>query len=159
MTIKYFRAREVLAMKTLIVFDSVYGNTEKVARAIGSAISGDVKVLRVNEMQGLDLVSNDLLVVGSPNHGGRPSPGIQDYIQKLPETALKGKMVVAFDTRYSSRLVRIFGYAAERIADSLKNGGGSLALPPEGFYVKGKEGPLKEGELERVISWAKKLVE
>lgn len=36
-------------MKALIVYDSVYGNTEKIAKAIGGAITGEVKVLRVNE--------------------------------------------------------------------------------------------------------------
>lgn len=34
-------------MKALVVYDSVYGNTEKIAKAIGGAIIGDVKVLRV----------------------------------------------------------------------------------------------------------------
>ena len=36
-------------MKVLVVYDSAYGNTEKIARAIGSAISGDVKVLRAGK--------------------------------------------------------------------------------------------------------------
>jgi flavodoxin len=37
-------------MKALIVYDSVYGNTEKIAKAIGNAITGEVKVLRVSEV-------------------------------------------------------------------------------------------------------------
>jgi len=65
--------------------------------------------------------------------------------------------VTAFDTRLPTRLVGIFGYAAARIADSLKRNGGTLIAPPEGFFVKGKEGPLKEGELERAAGWAKEI--
>jgi flavodoxin I len=65
-------------------------------------------------VQSPDLGSNDLLVVGSPTPGGRPTPVIQDFVNKLPDTALKGKRVATFDTRFSSMLVGIFGYAAER---------------------------------------------
>ena len=145
-------------MKTLIVYDSVYGNTEKIAQAIGGAITGEVKVLRVGEVNYSELKTLDLLIVGSPTQGGRPTLGIQDFLNKVSEEAIKCINVAAFDTRFSTRLVGIFGYAAGRIADSLKKKGGTLILSPEGFFVKGKEGPLKEGELERAATWAKEIV-
>jgi flavodoxin I len=50
-------------------------------------------------------------------------------------------------------------YAAGKIADSLKKKGATLMASPEGFFVKGKEGPLKEGELERAAGWAKGILE
>ena len=148
-------------MKALIVYDSVYGNTEKIARAIAAALtpSGEVKVLRPGEVNPSELESVDLLIVGSPTQGGRPTPAIQDFLNKVPEPAVKGVNVAAFDTRFSTKLVGIFGYAAGKIADSLKRKGGSLILFPEAFFVKGKEGPLKEGELERAASWAKEILE
>lgn len=145
-------------MKALIVYDSVYGNTEKIAKAIGGAITGEVKVLRVNEANPSKLKTIDLLIVSSPTQGGRPTPAIQDFLDNVSEPAIKGINVAAFDTRFSTRLVRIFGYAAGRIADSLKRSGGTLIASPEGFFVKGKEGPLKEGEIERAASWAKAIV-
>ena len=145
-------------MKVLIVYDSVYGNTEKIAKAIGGAITGEVKVLRVDEANPSELKTIDLFIVGSPTQGGRPTPAIQDFLNKVPEPSLKGINVAAFDTRFSTRFVGIFGYAAGRIADSLKKKGGTLILSPEGFFVKGKEGPLKEGELERAATWAKEIV-
>ena len=64
--------------------------------------------------------------------------------------------MATFDTRLSTKLVGIFGYAAGRIADSLTKKGG-LILSSEGFFVKGKEDSLKEGELERAASWAKDM--
>jgi len=70
-------------MKALIVYDSVYGNTEKIARSIGSAITGDVKVLRAAEVNPSELESVDLLIVGSPTHGGRQTPAIQDFLNKV----------------------------------------------------------------------------
>ncbi len=56
-------------------------------------------------------------------------------------------------------LTGVFGYAAGRIADSLKGKGGYLMVPPEGFIVEGNGGPLKQGELERAASWAKVVLE
>ena len=145
-------------MKTLVVYDSVHGNTEKIARAIGDAITGEVKVLRVGEVSSSELETFDLLIVGSPTHGGRPTQAIRDFLNEAPVSAIEGTNVAAFDTRVTSRLARIFGYAAGRIAGSLKRKGGALIASPEGFFVKGTEGPLKEGEIERAAGWAKEIV-
>ena len=153
-------------MKALIVYDSFFGNTEQIARAIAGVINGS-KVLRVNEAKLLDMKSVDLLIVGSPTRGFRASETIQAYIQGISENTLKGMKVAAFDTRIPASdvgtglrlLMKMGGYAAPRIANALKKKGANLSLPPEGFFVKGKEGPLKEGELERAASWAKGIIE
>ena len=141
-------------MKALIVYDSIYGNTEKIARAIGGAIIGEVKVLRVDEVNPSELESIDLLIVGSPTQGGRPTPAIQGFLDRV-SGPIRGINVAAFDTRLSTRWVGIFGYAVGKIADNLKGKGGILVASPEGFFVKGTKGPLKEGELERAASWTK----
>ncbi len=146
-------------MKALIVYDSVYGNTEKIARAIAEAItpSDEVKVLRAGEANPSELASIDLLIVGSPTHGGRPTSAVQNLLNKIPK--LQGINVAAFDTRIPTKLVGVFGYAAGRIAGNLKRKGGTLIASPEGFFVTGGQGPLKEGELERAAAWAKGILE
>ncbi|MDD4346819.1 MAG: hypothetical protein PHZ11_08045 [Desulfitobacteriaceae bacterium] len=72
--------------------------------------------------------------------------------------------VLAFDTRISAKdtnskvlnvFIKVFGYAAEPIGEKLQKKGGNLIAPPEGFFVKDSEGPLKEGELERAANWVK----
>jgi len=148
-------------MKALIVYDSVYGNTEEIARAVAGALtpSGEVKLLRVGEANPSEFASVDLLVVGSPTQGGRATPAIQEFLGKIPANALKNVSVTSFDTRVKIIVARVFGYAAGRLADSLKDKGGHIAAPPEGFIVKGGKGPLKEGELERAASWAKGILE
>jgi len=148
-------------MKALIVYDSVYGNTEKIAGAVAEAITpvGEVKVLRTSEANPSELASIDLLIVGSPTHGGRPTPAIKDLLNKVPELSLQGINVAAFDTRNTTKLVGVFGYAAGRIARNLKGKGGTLIASPEGFFVTGLKGPLKEGELERAAAWAKGLLQ
>jgi flavodoxin I len=142
-------------MKTLVVYDSVYGNTEKIAQAIGGAVTGDVRILRVAEVKPSDWESLDWLIVGSPTYGGRPTQPIQDFLGSLAESIAKGLKVTAFDTRLTTRLVAVFGYAAPRIAAALEAKGARLAESPQGFFVKGREGPLKEGEVERAADWAR----
>lgn len=149
-------------MKTLIVYDSMYGNTEKIARAIGGAITGEVIVLRASESSATDFKSVDLLIVGSPTQGFRATKPVQVFIEGIPKDGLKGMNVAAFDTRMPEAeagrglrfIMKIGGYAAPRIAEALQKKGGKLVAPPEGFLVKDKEGPLVGGELERAGSWA-----
>jgi flavodoxin len=140
-------------MRALVVYDSTYGNTEETAQAIGEAIGG--QVLQVCEVDPAGLKGFDLLIIGSPTHGGRPTEGIHGLLKA--SLALEGVNVAAFDTRTVSRWNRLlpFGYAAPRIARSLEGSGGNLLAPPEGFVVLGIQGPLKDGELERAAGWAK----
>jgi len=152
-------------MKILIVYDSTYGNTERIAKAIGGAITGEVKVLRVSEVSPSALESIDLLILGSPIQGFRPTKAVQALIDSVPGDTLKGISVAAFDTRLPAAergrglrlLLSIGGYAAPRMAQALKKKGGNLIAAPEGFFVKEREGPLAEGELERAAAWAKEI--
>jgi flavodoxin I len=101
-------------VKALVVYDSTYGNTEKIAKAIGAALTGDVKVQKAGEVNGAELASYDLLVIGSPTYGGRPMPTVADFLGKIPEGAVKSKSVAAFDTRIPTKFAKLFGYAADR---------------------------------------------
>ena len=148
-------------MKAFIVYDSVYGNTEKIARAIAEAIAshGEAKVLRASEADISELESGDLLIVGCPTHAGRPTPAMQDFLNKVPDSSLQGIKAAAFDSRVSARWVKILGFAAGKIAGRMKGKGATLVASPEAFFVKGKEGPLKEGELERAAGWVRGILE
>ena len=85
-------------MKTLVVYDSLYGNTEEIARAIGDAITGDVKVLRAGEASPPISETFDLLIVGSPTHGGRPTQAIQDFTKKNPRSQWRPRSRVRHPT-------------------------------------------------------------
>ena len=50
------------------------------------------------------------------------------------------------------------GYAAKPILKQLIRKGGENIAEPEGFYVEGEKGPLRENEIERAKEWAKSLV-
>lgn len=152
-------------MKVLLVYDSVYGNTERIAQAIGNVLGGrnEIYVRRVGDVKPIDLAHLDLLIVGSPTQRFRATPAIKKFIDGIRKRELNGVRVTAFDTRLGMEdmpspilppFVRIFGYAAKPMAASLVSKGGKLLTPPEGFLVDGMEGPLKDGELERAARWA-----
>lgn len=142
-------------MRILVVYDSVHGNTEKIAREIGSAMGDDAKVVRVGEAGQAMSETPDFLVVGSPTHGGRATPELQALLDRTP---LQGVKVALFDTRLDGRMIRMFGYAAPRMAEALRAKGANVVGTPEGFIVVKTKGPLKDGELERAQVWAKGLM-
>jgi flavodoxin len=151
-------------MRIDVVYDSVFGNTARVAEAVAIALRAEhsVRLLTVQEARGLDLSNTDLLIVGSPTRGFRPTPSISEYVEGLG-TGGAGKMAAAFDTRLDLEtieppplrwVVDAGGYAAARMAASLERHGFRLTGGTAGFLVTGTEGPLKAGELERAASWA-----
>lgn len=152
-------------MKTVILYDSIYGNTEKIAKAIGDAVTGECKILNIRKAKFSELANVDLLIVGSPVHGGRPTPALDEFLKNIPQNFVKGVKVAAFDTRFSPEdhgiglkiLMNIIRYASVRIAKVLTKKGGVLVIKPEGFVVENKEGPLKKGEIERATKWAKEV--
>jgi flavodoxin I len=155
--------------KTLVIYDSAFGNTEKVAQAMGEALASqtEVEVRRVTDVRPEELKGLDLLIVGSPVQRFTALPTIKAFLDSIPDQGLAGVKVAAFDTRVLMEdvessfarailgfFVRIFGYAAEPIADKLAKKGGQATVPPAGFLVEDTEGPMKPGELERAAEWA-----
>ena len=157
-------------MKAVVVYDSGFGNTEKIAQSIGGSLSpqADVETVHVSKVVSDQLTGIAILVVGSPTQKFRPTGAITNFLKAIPKNGLKGVKIAAFDTRFTMSeiektpvllfFVRIFGYAAKPIADRLVSKGGELVIPPEGYYVEGVEGPLLEGELERAEEWAAKII-
>jgi flavodoxin len=148
-------------MNALVIYDSVFGNTEKIAQAIAAALG--TQAVPVSQAEADQLRGFDLLVVGSPTRGFRPTEGIAKLLNGLPKNHLAGMRVAAFDTRIvletiDSKALRFLvdkgGYAASTIAKALEKKGGQLAAPPEGFFVTGEQGPLRDGELQRAAAWA-----
>ncbi len=155
-------------MKALVVYDSVFGNTEQVAYTIRDSLGSDVKALRVGDVKHEQVASLDYLIVGSPTRAFNPTKAITNFLKKMPRDSLNGVKVAAFDTRLDTDdvnssvlnvFVKFFGYAAKPIADRLRKKGGTLIAPPEGFYVEDTKGPLKAGELERAASWITEITE
>jgi flavodoxin I len=148
-------------MRALVIYDSFFGNTEQIARAIAASLgsAAEVGVVKVGDVELAQLVGLSHLIVGSPTRGFRPTPAIVEFLASIPAESLQGVKVAAFDTSIPKKdmpfFIRLGGYAAKPISEALQKKGGELVLPPEAFYVEGQEGPLKEGELERAALWLK----
>ena len=84
-------------MNCLVVYDTVYGNTEQVARAIAAALSPIhlVRLIKADQIVKLDAASIDLLFVGRPTHRHRMSPKIAAVLKATPRGTLKGVKVAA----------------------------------------------------------------
>ncbi|MCK5152844.1 MAG: flavodoxin family protein [Spirochaetales bacterium] len=157
-------------MKIVILFDSYFGNTEKVAESIkeGLETSGELIMHRFIDVSPDILENTDILILGSPTRAFRPTKAAIDFLKSLPSNGLKGIKTAAFDTRMDLRDVEskvlkkmagLFGYAAEPLNKLMVKKGGISVAEPEGFYVKGNEGPMHNGELERASSWASSILE
>ena len=155
-------------MKALVIYDSFFGNTEKIAQVIGEALGSpeEVSVVKVDKLTPDALSGVDLLVVGSPTRAFRPSPNTSAFLKGLASGSLRGVKTAAFDTGIEFKEVKppilrfmagLFGYAAPKIAKQLKAKGGTPAQTPETFIVTDSEGPLKPGEVERAAAWAKQI--
>jgi flavodoxin I len=149
--------------KRLLIYDSLFGNTEKVAKEIAKASKAEI--ISRGKVTLSDLKNIELLIVGSPTQAGKAKPDLQLFLTSIPDGSLKGTKVAAFDTRFSFEtssaflklILKVFGFAAPKILKLLEGKGGTPVGTPEGFIVTAEEGPLKEGELARAASWAKSL--
>jgi flavodoxin len=157
-------------MKSLVVYDSQYGNTKRIAQAIADKLaeSGPAHAIHVDEVQTGDMMGINLLVVGSPTQQFSATAPVKGWLNNLPAASLKGVRAAAFDTRFTQEkideikvlafFVRIFGYGAKPIVTRLEKKGAELIAEPEGFYVADTEGPLLTDELARAVAWAAELV-
>jgi flavodoxin I len=144
-------------MKALVVYDTKYGNTELVAQAIAAGMGSGAAAVRVGTDAAKVTTGIDILVLGSPVIGGRPTKPMQEFIKGIPPAAGSPLAVATFDTRWTTDAARKMGYAADRMADQLSQQGYRLISKPNGFVVIGQKGPMTEGELERAAQWGKEL--
>jgi len=162
-------------MKIVVVFESMFGNTQLIAEAVakGLADQGDVTVGSVDELAPDVVQDADLIVAGGPTHAHgmarkstrfpkqdnpkyQPSlPGMEvlrDWIDKTPRGSAK---CAAFDTRFD-KPAWLTGSAAKKIARKLAAKGHTV-VAIRSFFVDGGDGPLAEGEQERATGWARAL--
>jgi hypothetical protein len=151
-------------MKALVVYESLFGNTETIARAIADGLAG---AFTAPSAEGFDL-----LVAGAPTHAfglSRPSSreqaqqsgpvragatkaGLREYLATSPQ--LTGLAAAVFDTRVDKPIT---GSAARKAHRRLHRLGCRMLVPPAGFRVAGTTGPLLAGEEDRARRWAAAL--
>lgn len=145
-------------MNTLIVYDSVFGNTQAIAEAIAARQhKGAVRLISVDQFSAAELPGIALMIVGCPTHRHGVPEAVRDMLDGMSKGTLRGVAVAAFDTRY--RKPRwLTGSAAQKVARKLRTFGGKQVVSPVSFFVEGREGPLAEGEVERAKRWAESIL-
>lgn len=144
-------------MKTLVVYGTRYGNTEKIAVAISAGLRsvGMVEMLTVEKTTTLQISDYNLVVLGGPTEGHGATEPIAAFIDEIGE-GFTGITVATFDTRL--RWPKwLSGSAADSIAGRLERFGANLIIPPTSFIVTGKPAALEAGELERAEAWGRAL--
>ncbi len=162
-------------MRSVVVYESLYGNTEAVARAVaeGLARHGPARAMTPAMLGSGQLADVDLLVVGAPTHAwGLPrestwqpqhgltaehrttAPRVRDWLDTIGPGA--GRAAAAFDTRVDKPRW-LTGSAAKAAARRLRAQGWRLAADPRSFLVTGSDGPLVAGELDRAQAWGDEL--
>jgi hypothetical protein len=158
-------------MKTVVVYESHWGNTAAVARAIAEGIGPDALALTTDEATDAAIADADLIVAGAPVMGFRlptekvlesmasdgstpppdlSHPSMRSWLQGLPRGTGRG---AAFETR----LWWSPGGATGAIERGLAAAGYRLLSNGRKFVVTGGHGPLRDGELEAARAWGAEL--
>ena len=149
-------------MKSIVIYESYYGNTKNVAEKIALNIN-DCVAIHIDEFDKSQINEDDLLVIGSPTRAFKSSKKINTFIKQIPQ---KIALVAVFDTRMhitddTPKFLRVlekkFGYATDTMIKIIKKRNINLYSDPGKFYVVGTEGPLAENEEEKIQAWALKL--
>jgi menaquinone-dependent protoporphyrinogen IX oxidase len=147
-------------MKGIVVYDTSYGNTRKIAETIAETLkeSGmEVDAFYVKNVRKLSAKDYNFLVLGSPTKFGTMSLAMRFFLGKVKSKEWMNKPFAAFDTENPENIERKEGSAAEKIAEKLVEKQMNQLLPVLKAVVLGWKGPLQEGEIERAKEYAREL--
>jgi flavodoxin len=171
----------VRPLRALLVYESMFGNTELVASAVATGLRREgveVTTFEVNDAPAHDAApAHDLLVVGAPTHAfslsrhatredavrqgaepARAATGLREWIDTMSTTDHGIRLAACFDTRVT-KVRRLPKAASTRAAHLLRRHGATLVDRPSGFLVHDTQGPLEPDELARAEDWGARLAE
>ena len=152
-------------MKGAVVYDTSYGNTQKIAETIAETLreSGvEADLFNVKEVKKLNAKDHNFIVLGSPTKFGTMSFAIRFFLGKVKSEEWMNKPFAAFDTENPENIEKARAEnkewsAAEKIAQKLKDKKMHQMLPVLKATVLGQKGPLVEGEVDRTKDYAREL--
>ena len=164
-------------MRALVIYESMFGNTAEIARAVAEGLRAEhvvVDVVEVRDAPPADQIMADLIVVGAPTHAfslsrastradavrqgapaGAAATGLREWIESMPaQPVLARPLAATFDTRVT-KVRRIPKAASTRAAHLLSRHGYELVSRPTPFLVEDLRGPLIAGEADRARTWGR----
>jgi flavorubredoxin len=148
--------------KVFVVYDTKYGNTklagENILEGIREVEGIETSIGYVNEIDVGKVAEYDAILLGVPNHMGRPSRTMKKFVDRLIGVDLKARNVAVFGT-YSGR-VRTVDRAVKKLEKMVQKKLPNLNLISPGLSIRvnGVKGPLVEGELPKCIDFGKRIV-
>jgi flavorubredoxin len=148
-------------VKIFTVYDSKYGNTKLAAEQIIEGIKEEgtfeIEIGYVKDIDPQKLREYDAIIIGAPNHMGRPSRTISKFIDTLSKTTPKAKWGAVFDTYFAKP--KNYGKAMKKMEKIINQKIPNLRLIVPGLSVKveGVNGPIAEGELPKCKEFGRKI--
>ena len=151
-------------MKSVVVYDSYFGNTELVAKTIQEVFqqSHNSKLIHISEAYDLDIESYDLIVIGSPTRYYKPTEPIIELVREVKPYPVK---VAFFDTRMDAEghwllgpIENLLGFAADTMVSLVDSGEATMDIEPLGVYVKSTKGPVSKRSIKDIQAWATLLL-
>ena len=145
--------------KVFVVYDTKYGNTKLVAEKIVEGmreVEGiETAISDVEEVNLENVADSDAILIGSPNHIGRPARSIRKFIDKLGKPDLKAKWVAVFDTYLVGDFEKAVKKMEKRIGEKVP--GLKLMIPGLSIKVGGTKGPILDEELPKCKDFGRKI--
>lgn len=152
-------------MKSLVVYDSYFGNTELVAKTIYKTLqkAGSSRLIHVSEASNLDIDTFNLVVVGSPTRYYKPTKPIVQFVREVKSYDIQ---MALFDTRMDAEnhwilgpAERMLGFAADTMASIVDMGRAQMDVEPLGVYVKTTKGPVRKKALRDIETWTNLVIQ
>ncbi|MBS7616573.1 FprA family A-type flavoprotein [Candidatus Bathyarchaeota archaeon] len=146
-------------MKVIVVYESMYGNTKRVAETIVEGINEadgvDVSIVELKRVELNGIADYDAILIGSPNHFGGPTRGIKGFIDKLGKLQLNGKFFAFFDTYMGNDFEKAANKMEKQISSKIQK----IKHPILSLSIKvqGIKGPIADGELYKCKEFGKQI--
>ena len=168
-------------MSALVIYESMFGNTQRIAQAIAEGIATKLPVATIEVSDAPEEIGGeiDLLVVGGPTHvHGMSNPRTRQSAAERSGGVLVSRRIgvrewldqaraqvfdihaAAFDTRLNGNAI-FTGSAAKGYVKGLRSAGFRVDWPPQSFLVNSRIAPSEDallaGQLQEARAWGEAI--
>jgi len=142
-----------------VVIASPCGVTDTVARAVARAVdwSYEHSARSACDVDPVEIRTPSVVFLGGPTHRREMGESLRSFVDRMPDRLIAQCLFAAFDTRFHDSPI-VTGSSARHIQRAVEARGGRNLVPGESFFVIRRDGPLREGEVERARVWASSVI-
>lgn len=143
----------------MVVYDAWYGCTQAVAEEVARGLSADGRVAtvvaNVKTIDARQVLRHDVLVFGTPNHRGAPTPPMRRLLQSLGDADLRRRRFAFFETNWGLARGRAVGRMEQVLRD--RNPFGFPSFMSLSVALQGPRGPIRPGELSQCYALGRSI--